>query len=70
MRSSLEREVRGLNIGPVKSDKLLPTTRHRYDIFLKGAVLPRPNDVDMGSANSCTLRRNITSIKQKLKREQ
>ena len=41
-RSYLEREVRGLNLGPVKSDTLLPTARRRYDIFSKGAVLFRP----------------------------
>ena len=42
-RSSLEREVRGLNLGPVKLDTLLPMAHRRYDIFSKGAVLPRPN---------------------------
>ena len=42
MRLSLERKIRGLNLGPVKSDALLPTARRRYEIFLKGTVLPRP----------------------------
>ena len=39
-RSSLEREVRGSNLGPVKSDTMLPTARHLCDISSKGAVLP------------------------------
>ena len=51
-RSSLEREVRGLNLGPVKSDTVLPTARHRCNISLKGAVLPGRNDAEMGPANS------------------
>ena len=41
-RASLEREVRSLNLGSVKFDTLLPAALHHYDIFLKGAVLPRP----------------------------
>ena len=51
-RSSLEREVRGSNLGPVKSDTVLPTARHRCDISSKGAVLPGRNDAEMGPANS------------------
>ena len=51
-RSSLDREVRGSNPGPVKSDTVLPTTRHHYDISSKKAVLPWLNDVEMGPANS------------------
>ena len=51
-RSSPEREVRGSNLGPVKSDTVLPTARHRCDISLKGAVLPGRNDAEMGPANS------------------
>ena len=51
-RSSLEREVRGSNLGPDKSDTLLPTARHRCDIFVKGAVLPGRYDAEMGPANS------------------
>ena len=50
MRSSLEREVRGSNLGPVKSDTVLPTARHRYNVSSK-AVLPGRNDVEMGPAN-------------------
>ena len=51
-RSSLESEVRGSNLGPVKSDTVLPTARHRYDISSKGAVLPGRNDAGMGPTNS------------------
>ena len=51
-RSSLEREVRGSNLGPVKSDTVLPTARHRCNISSKGAVLPGRNDAEMGPANS------------------
>ena len=51
-RSSLEREVWGSNLGPVKSDTKLPTARHRCDISSNGAVLPGRNDAEMGPANS------------------
>ena len=51
-RSSLEREVWGSNLGPVKSDTVLPTARHRCDISSKGAVLPGRNDAEMGLTNS------------------
>ena len=37
-RYSLEWQVRSLNLGPVKSNTVLPTTRHRCDISSKGAV--------------------------------
>ena len=50
-RSSLKREVRGSNLGPVKSNTVLPTVRHRCDISSKVAVLPGRND-EMGPANS------------------
>ena len=50
--SSLEREVWGSNLGPVKSDKVLPTARYRCDISFKGAVLPGRNDAEIGPANS------------------
>ena len=39
-RSSLKRGVIGSNLGPVKSDIVVPTARHHCSIFLKGAVLP------------------------------
>ena len=51
-RSSLEREVWGSNLGPVKLDTVLPTARHRCDIFSKRAVLSGCNDAEMGLANS------------------
>ena len=38
--SSLEREVRGSNFGPVNSNTVSPTTRHRCEISSKEAVLP------------------------------
>ena len=41
MRLSLDREVRGSNLGPIKSVKMLPTTRHRCDISSQEAVLPK-----------------------------
>ena len=52
MRSSLERDFRGSNLGPVKSDTVLPTARHRCDISSKEAVLPGRNDAEMGPATS------------------
>ena len=49
---SLEREVRASNLGPVKSDTVLPTARYCSDISSRGAVLPRRNDAEFGPANS------------------
>ena len=51
-RLSLEREVRGLNIKPVKSETVLPTARHCCDIFLKEIGLLGRNDAEMGPENS------------------
>ena len=51
-RSSLEREVWGLNLGPVKSNSVLPTATNRCDISSKGTQWPRHNDIGVGSANS------------------
>ena len=51
-RSSLEREVKGSDLGPVKSDTVLPTARHRCDISSKGAVSLGRNDADMVPTNS------------------
>ena len=48
----MEREVWSSNLGPVKSDTLLPAAHHRCDIFSKEAVLLGHNDVEMGPANS------------------
>ena len=50
-RSSLEREIWGSNLGPVKSDSVSPTVRHRCDISSQEAVLPGCNDTEMGPAN-------------------
>ena len=52
MGSSLERKVLGSNLVPVKSDTVLPTTRHRCDISSKEAALPKGNDAKMDPANS------------------
>ena len=51
-RSSLERQVRGSNLRPVKLDTVLPTVCYRSDTSSKGAVLPGRNDAEMGPANS------------------
>ena len=51
-RSSLEREVEGSNLGPVKLDTVLPTAGHRGNISLNKAMLPRRNNAEMGPANS------------------
>ena len=50
--SSIEWEVRGSNLGPLKSDTVLLTARHRCDISSKGAVLPGRSDAEMSPANS------------------
>ena len=44
----LVREVKGLNLGLVKSS----TEFHRCDFSLKGAILPKRNVVVKGPANS------------------
>ena len=46
---SLEREVWGSNLGPVKSDTGLSTARLRCDVTSKEAVLARRNDAEMVS---------------------
>ena len=51
-RSSMERKVRGSNLGPVKSEAVLPMARYRCDISSKEVVLPERNDAEMGPANS------------------
>ena len=43
MRSSLEREIWGLNLGPVKSDTLLAMARQRCNISSKEAVVLADN---------------------------
>ena len=49
-RSSLDREVWGSNLKPVKSDTVLPTAWHRCDISSKEAELLA--DEEMGPADS------------------
>ena len=51
-RSSLEWEVWGSNLGPIKLDTVLPAARYRCDVSSKGAVLPGRNDATEGPANS------------------
>ena len=50
--SSLEREVGGSNLGPVKLDTVLPMAGHRGNISSNKAMLPRRNDEEIGPANS------------------
>ena len=65
-RSSAEREVYVLNLGPVKSDTVLPTTRHRCNIS-KEAVLPiGAMTRRWASPTRCILRRNAASIMKNL----
>ena len=61
-RSSLEREVRGSNLGQVKSDTLSPTARHRCDISLKRAVLLGRDDAEIDPPTRYTLWRITASI--------
>ena len=44
---------RGLKFksGLVKSDTMFPKARYRCNVSLKGAVMPRLNDAEMGPAN-------------------
>ena len=70
-RSSLEREVRSLNLGPGKLDTLCCQRLAAVTTFFrKELCCPGRNDLEMGRVALSTLRRNKTSIKQKLKREQ
>ena len=46
-RSSLERQVWGSNLGPVKSDTVLLKGSRRCDVSSKEAVLPGRNDAEM-----------------------
>ena len=54
--SFLEREVIGLNLGPAKSDTVLPTACHRCNISSKRAELLERNDAKMGPESRYTLR--------------
>ena len=51
-RSSLDREARGSNVVPVKSDIVLPTVRHCCDISSEEAVFPGRNETRMVPAHS------------------
>ena len=48
--SFLDQEVRGSNLGLVKSDTVLPMAQHHCDISWKEAVFPGRNDTEMGPA--------------------
>ena len=62
--SSLEREILGFNLGPVKLVTELLTARHRYNISSKKAVFTGHNNTEMGSANSLhALRCTVSMIK-------
>ena len=50
-RSSPKGEVLSSNLGPVKSNTMLPTARHRCDIFSWKVLLHGRNDTEMGPAN-------------------
>ena len=41
--------ARGSNLVQLKLDTVLPTARHRRNIFSKEAMLPRCNDVELGT---------------------
>ena len=48
LATPMETDSLGSNLGPVKSDTVLPAARHRCDISLKEAVLPGRKDAEMG----------------------
>ena len=55
-------QVKGSNLGPVKSDTVSPTVRHRCDISSKKAVLLGRNNAKMDPQTRYALRCNIASI--------
>ena len=63
--SSLVRKVRGSNLGSVKSDTMLPATRHHCDISSKEAVLPGRNDEEIGPANSLHVSAHYTEYNER-----
>ena len=63
---SLEREVLGSNLWPVKSDTVLPRARHRCDISSNGAVLPGAMTRRWAPPTRYTLRRITASIMKDL----
>ena len=57
------------NLGPVKSDKVLPTARHRCNISSKGSVLPAGAMTQRWAPQTrYTLRRNTASIMKERKK--
>ena len=66
-RSPREREILGSNLGPVKSNTMLPTTRHRCDIFSKEVVLPTGATTRKWALQTrYTLRHNTASMMKDL----
>ena len=53
-RSLLEQEIEGSNLGPIKSNAVLLTARHHYNISSKGLVTCRRNDAEMGPRKPVT----------------
>ena len=51
MSSFLVPEFCGSNLGPIKSDKVLPTARHRCYNLSNEAVQFGPNDAEIGTAH-------------------
>ena len=46
---ALKAKALGFSLKSLKSDAMLPTTRHCYGFFSKGAELFEPYDAEMGS---------------------
>ena len=59
---SLEREVWGSNLGPVKLDIVLLTARHCHSNSSKETVLPGRKEGEMGSQTRYTLQSNTARI--------
>ena len=64
-RSSFEQEVGGSNLSPVKSDTVLPTARHHWNISSKEAVLPQRNQNDAESDPAKSLHASAYHSKHK-----
>ena len=52
-RSSVEREVWDSNLELIKSNTVLPTARHRCNIYSKGAVFKDGSTVRYGTPQLC-----------------
>ena len=63
---SLQQKVLGLNLGPVKSDTVLPTAQNRCNISLKGAVLHGGNDWRWALQTRYKLQHSIKGIMKDL----